>query len=560
MKSFPRISSLILTFAATCLALVASSAPAQTKVGDTKDACDASQPVKFQSADGPVSVKAPGSATKALPGLTREITWYCGGSRERSANGEQFDQVRLVRAKNGAMQWTFFRQPAPSQPTGVEVPGPADGTSGLTQVGESNDACSSSHTVAFWAKNKERVRLAAGKSTLIELPGLTREIRWNCDDSSERVANPNEFNWVEVGRAGNGAIHWVFYRSATMQHSLLHLSPGILAVANDASIGDFLHNVPGNVTVGLGGTDKVFPQAPGILKQQIDQTCDGLLPTIQQKIEEKTSDPKIKLGSVTPASSESSELRVATTATGITLKYVVHGNKAAGTYIQKDPGVDANFVATFDIEVALPFARSQVLSKLAVSRATAFAHHVEIAGASAGDALLVGFAKSRVRAAETRIDAVSADITKDVNKSLQTVFDLLGALIPKQDTLASVDLDAAGTLLVCAKSSASQVCKFAGASEPSDTRRVLGPSADQCSAGKLWLWDAERGRFLSLAKGARNVVVELDDRRFEWFCGGDTQADDKNDEWASGDPGTFAVRVSRDPSSREIRWEFLSWK
>ncbi len=29
---------------------------------------------------------------------------------------------------------------------------------------------------------------------------------------------------------------------------------------------------------------------------------------------------------------------------------------------------------------------------------------------------------------------------------------------------------------------------------------------------------------------------------------------------ASGDPGTFVVRVSRDASGREIRWEFLSWK
>ena len=30
-----------------------------------------------------------------LPGLTREITWYCGGSRERSANDQEFNKLRI---------------------------------------------------------------------------------------------------------------------------------------------------------------------------------------------------------------------------------------------------------------------------------------------------------------------------------------------------------------------------------------------------------------------------------------------------------------------------------
>ena len=276
-------------------------------------------------------------------------------------------------------------------------------------------------------------------------------------------------------------------------------------------------------------------------------------------VEDKASDPKIKLDSVTPAFAATSDLRAAKTSTGVTLKYVVHGNKAAGTYLQKDPAVDVNFVATFDIEVALPFATSQKLSKLKVAKARAFAHHVEIVGDTPGDSLGIGLAKSRVRATETKLDAVSADITKQVNDALAGIIDTLKAVIPKEFTRASIDIDKAGTLLVCAKESEDQTCSFPAAKAPKDTRAVLGNSADQCKAGKIWLWDAERGRFVSVRKGAKDVVVELGNRRFEWFCGGDAQADEDNDEWASGDPGTFAVRVSRDATGSEITWVFLSW-
>ena len=74
----------------------------EKKVGDTKDACDKSNPVKFQTSSGQVEVKA-NSGTKGfdLPGMTREITWYCGGSRERSANDTDFNKVEISRAKNG---------------------------------------------------------------------------------------------------------------------------------------------------------------------------------------------------------------------------------------------------------------------------------------------------------------------------------------------------------------------------------------------------------------------------------------------------------------------------
>ncbi len=68
-------------------------------------------------------------------------------------------------------------------------------------------------------------------------------------------------------------------------------------------------------------------------------------------------------------------------------------------------------------------------------------------------------------------------------------------------------------------------------------------------------------RVINLTSGVDvNFVATFDLEAALPFASGNAQADENNDEWASGDPGTFAVRVSRDASGREIRWEFLSWK
>ena len=79
------------------------AASADTKVGDTKDACDQHQAVTVTGKTGKVSVKAGDSAQIDLPAPVREITWFCGNSQEASSNDIPYDQIKLSRKPNGAM-------------------------------------------------------------------------------------------------------------------------------------------------------------------------------------------------------------------------------------------------------------------------------------------------------------------------------------------------------------------------------------------------------------------------------------------------------------------------
>jgi len=539
----------------TMLLLGAAPVCAKT-VGTTKDACDGHKDVTFLALDAngaSAKITVHYSATREadLPGLVREITWYCAGSRERSANDELFNHVKLARQQNGAMLWTFSKVEQ-AQPAGVETPPASGAPKGLTRMGESNDACDKSRVVAFSARNKERVELGPLDSRLVELPGLVRDLHWTCDKSNERVANPNEFNWVQVERAGNGAIHWIFYRSATMIHpSTVFGKP---SAADDASLGDFLHNVPGNIVLGRGGTSNVTT-SPGLLKSILDGAWDSLRPLVQSKIRAGIHDKRVTLGPITLApAANNSELRIAEDPATVIVKYVVHGNTASGSVKVKGVKPDPNFKATVDAELVLLFPRSQQVASLAVSSALAFAHHIEIAGDDPGSAIQLAFGKSRVRAFETQFGNSMSDITKEVNVALKG-----GLPFPAAFPLVFIDADEAGNVLLCMKKAAQEQCTFPVARALVDTRQPIGNSKDQCSAGKIWMWDVEKGRFLAIARGSKGTVVELDNRRFEWFCGGGPQPDAANDEWASGDPGTFAVRVSREAEGSEIRWEFLSW-
>ncbi len=112
------ISKFALTSAA-CLVILsgAKMASAQSSIGYTKDDCSASRDVKFAN----VIVKANQSVDVDLSKEVTELVWYCGGSKERVANDQPFDRVKLTRAVNGALTWKFYdrkdkAQPAPSEP------------------------------------------------------------------------------------------------------------------------------------------------------------------------------------------------------------------------------------------------------------------------------------------------------------------------------------------------------------------------------------------------------------------------------------------------------------
>ena len=174
---------------------------AQVKVGDTKDGCDKSNAVTFHGKDGKVTVKAGQTVTADLAAPTREIEWFCGGSQEFSSNDAPYDQVRLHRAANGALTWTFFRLPA----------APSSGTPPIaSKTGDTADACDGGSVVTFQGHNGT-VSVNAGQTVIADLPAPTTEIAWFCGGSHEHAANDTPFDQVRVSRAPNGAIRWVFF-------------------------------------------------------------------------------------------------------------------------------------------------------------------------------------------------------------------------------------------------------------------------------------------------------------------------------------------------------------
>lgn len=493
-----------------------------TKVGDTKDGCDAGNVVTFQTSSGQAKVKADSSpAPFDLPGLTREITWYCGGSRERSANDTQFNRVKISRAKNGAIQWVFYKATSDQSSQDQQA-----------QMGNSNDACDASQPVTFTAKDGP-VKLAAGQSVFKQLPAMTRELSWKCGSSDERVANPNAFDFIQVERAGNGALKWYFYRGLSVQ---------------DDSTGNYADMVPGDVILQAPALNKTLPM-PGFLKQQLDTFWDANRKDVQAEIlKSLQGDKRYTITDLALSPSAQAELRVGENSDSVLVKYVVHQNTAA---VSKSP---ANFRAVFDIELVIFLPRSTKLPVQA-DKATAFVHHFELHGASPGDDFLAAFAKSRIHAVESNTNGFTRDVKDRVNAALKGALSQISA--PNGTPLL---LDAqAGTVTGCVKAQPSDACQFSPARPPVIVRKTLDTSRDQCGAGKMWIWDYQRGRFLPVAKG-ESAVIEVDNQRFEWFCGGDTQPDPKNDEWATGPEGTYFVQVKRGASGSQIDWTFLSWK
>jgi hypothetical protein len=517
MKMMRSGMMLLAVLTVTIPLLVAS----ETKVGDTKDGCDKSNPVKFQTSSGQVSVGA-NSPTKGfdLPGLTKEITWYCGGSRERSANDTDFNKVEISRAKNGAIQWTFVRVTA------------AAAANPETQLGNSKDACDGSQAVTFTAKDGP-VTVKAGQSVVKELPSLTKELSWKCGKSDERVANPSAFNFVQLERAGNGALQWYFLRAMSV---------------TDDSIGDYVDMVPGDFIIQAPALKTTLPM-PGFLKTQLDTFWDANSKDIQAEIlKSLQGDKRYQISKLVLAPSSKAELRVGESATNVLVKYVVHENTAA---VSKS-GVNLN--AVFDIEMVIFLSQQQTLPVQA-SRATAFVHHFELHGASAGDDFLAAFAKSRIHAVETNTNNFTKDVKKRVNDALKQVSGNLPA--PAGTPLV---LDAAmGTIQACVKLAPGDVCKFPRPQVPSVvSRKTLDTSHDQCGEANIWIWDYQKGTFVPVAKGG-SALIEVDNQRFEWFCGGNGQPTGSNDEWATGPEGTYFVQVRRAASGSQIDWTFQSW-
>ncbi|HEY8011327.1 MAG TPA: hypothetical protein VIE67_10050 [Rudaea sp.] len=191
------------------LGLISTSASAQVRVGDTKDACDKVHPVVFSNV---IVNGAPGQQVRVhageypppfdLPAPVREIEWYCGYTQEFSSNDEPYDQVSVQRAKNGAIKFVFFRK----QPSNTF---PSTGGS-LARTGDTKDACDQTQLVTFDSVDGPVFVSAGQQNVERDLPAPTTEIHFMCGQSPEVAKNDTPFDAVDISRAGNGAIKWVF--------------------------------------------------------------------------------------------------------------------------------------------------------------------------------------------------------------------------------------------------------------------------------------------------------------------------------------------------------------
>lgn len=473
LRSFKYVASAAAPLVLACCVLAGQALASDKVVGDTRDACDGHNPVTFAGKTGSASVRAGQSETVELPSSTREIYWYCAGTRERSANDTPFNEVQITRAGNGAIHWVFMVR---SEPAGSDT---------NVRVGDTKDACDRSQTVVIHVGPSSTVNVGAGQIQTTNLPSLTRQIFWDCGKSSERAANPLPFNRVQLERAGNGAMQWVFYRTLSV---------------SGVGLGPFIHDVTGDVLLPNGFN---FPQPKaGILKTDLSQFWDANLPAIKDQVTALFPHGRvagfpgtIRLNSITLSPSSQLEIRVDQSSNTLTMKPVVHGSQASVTLVPDNPKLDVNVTATFDLELILAFPRSQTLTVsnhqltgLTLAQPIVLVQHVEIESNDPGSGILVGLLKANVRAEETQFDSVTQAVNKKLTAAI--IAALEGALAPFGNKLpngtAVVNLDAnqSGDVRACPAILAP--CNFAAPSARPASPRVLGASTDQCSQGTIW--------------------------------------------------------------------------
>lgn len=537
------------------LALTSSPVWAGGKtVGTTKDACDRHDDVTFQTRSGPARVKNDQKEHRfEMVGMVREFQWYCGGSRERVANDRQFNVVVIKRAENGAISWTFQVDDG-----GAVSPAGKDAPRDLIRVGDSADACDRSQAVTVTDRSGHDVSIKAGDMQLVELAHPTESLRWHCGTSGEWVRNHADFDHVEIERAGNGAIQWVFFRDPT---------------SHSADTGAFIHDARGIVRIaGLTSADELPASLEPDLGKQLVSSFDAVRSDVEAKIEADLMahagglfpGAKIKKIDLTLPGAANLELRTVVDRATLRIKLVAHDVTAVidGTV----SGMSGSFKVTLDLDVIWTLPRSGKASALKVQSTDVFAHHVDLAGNDTGSGLAITVFKPMIREIGNSFAGHSLDgsLSKANLKTLADLVDKpLAALTDKAPATAigAFDLDPAGEIKACVKLTATApACKFRPDPGPVTARAALDSSIDRCGERTLWLWDVENGQFVRIAQGSSNVRVEIENSRFEWYCGSDASPDVRNQEWAAGPLATRTVSVTRERGGRRIDWQFLSWK
>ncbi|HVF28464.1 MAG TPA: hypothetical protein VM943_09505 [Pyrinomonadaceae bacterium] len=368
---------------------------------------------------------------------------------------------------------------------------------------------------------------------------------------------------MQIARAGNGAISWVFYLKK-------NTAPSNESGSNDKHP-EFVRNATGNVRVGVsaGPLKKEIPLAPGFLKNMLDsewkarrgeiraQVHEQLMAQGQAAAKKLPGSAQFVLDSLTIATASDAELRTAANDDTLSLKYVAHGN-AAQTRFKLSGLPDPELSITFDIELEMTVRLDSLTKPPKAAAAVMRLGHTEIEGQNDAGNFAQEVFKSKLRNAKTRANNVLRDFSDEINKALADNWPKAPKDFPLSVFKADISVTPAGTVRFCLRTPGAPACQFNGPPETARSPRVLDTSGDNCGRKQIWLRDAEKRRFVSIAKGQKNVLVEVESREFPWFCGGDMGPE--TPESAAGPVGTYLLSVSRAATGDQIDWKFLSWR
>ena len=520
-----------------------ASGEAVTNVGSTKDACDGSDRVSLTDARGQQVIRA-GEVNRWLRfnDARTEITWFCGSSEERVANDVAFNDVLLTRAANGALSWVFRRREAAAT-TSHEAP------TGLVRVGDTKDACDGSRRVRVPTPDGV-VLVDAGQSKLFAVGSVTRQLGWSCFDSNERVANLIAFDWVNLARAGNGALSWIFYRLEP---------PPVTSPSSNPTAGRYIHNASGRLFLRAmlaDGTPQDFPfpiQLRDSLAARWTSTWRARIDSIVRAFSSDT----LTVHTVAISDTSMDEFRVMGKDGDAVIKYIIHHNTVEATIHRADPEADPRVRLTFDVEIMAPLFHNLLVPYMRTRAAPARIRYAEVDGTDmhSNSSTALAMVVPRIRAQETALNGIQQSVTRELNAGLDSTF----AAVPSGLLLRSFRVTDAGSLALCFVPTRKADCRFRPDEAAPRARRVIDTATERCGESRVWVRDTERDRYIPIAKGGRETI-ELDSRRFEWFCGGSQAPDLRNEEWATGPRETHAVRITRAASGREVTMEFLHWR
>jgi hypothetical protein len=529
-----------------------------TQVGVTSDDCSPARVVRFRGKDGEVIVKPGESKRVVMPSLMSEFHWFCGDSRERVANDDHFNVVKISRAhESGSIFWKFYKA-APQPPSGSNQPE-------LVRVGDTKDACDGQRAVQFASKHDAKFKVSANQSKLVELSGLRNTLDWNCvqangtcpqgDVCDEHSSNPVSFNWVQIDRAGNGAISWIFYRQKNES------TPGTPDVP---ATPPYVHNATGDLRVilSLPGKPTEQPFDKGFLKAKFDDFWNEHFDENRQKIidviKEKGDEAAKKFGAsfqlnlMTMSDTNRNELRTAAKDGTLWLKYVAHHNVVNCRFLKG--ALEPKFTIRFDIQLEMALPQVSPDKPPQASKAPLRLAHTEVEGDNLFGDIVQEIFKSKLQGVKTEANAFSQDFTKEINDALKKDWPPAPE-IPKS-IKSELSVSRAGTVRFCLRSSGAPECDF-GPLENPHMPKVLDETGGGCGSALLWIRDAETQRFTSIAKG-QHALIEVESRRFDWYCGGSQGPETQ--EFESGPVGTYFARVSRNSTGGGINFKFLAWR